>query len=64
MKHRLLLVSIAAFLVSVSLPAIPITWETTLEAYRGRYSEIRPLSCHQTDMSAGLRHGRVRWDSS
>ena len=65
MKHRLLLVSIAAFLVSVSLPAIPITWETTLEAYRGRYSEILTFELPPDGYEKPVYGmGEFDWDSS
>ena len=39
MKHRILLVCVLTFFVLSSLPAIPISWETTAEAYKGRYGQ-------------------------
>jgi len=65
MKHRMLVLCIFAFLVVWPLPAIPITWETTAQAYKGRFSEILTLELPPNGTARPVYgFGEFDWDSS
>jgi hypothetical protein len=61
----MLVLCIFAFLVVWPLPAIPITWETTAQAYKGRFSEILTLELPPNGTARPVYgFGEFDWDSS
>ncbi|NCC14423.1 MAG: hypothetical protein EOM32_13740 [Spirochaetia bacterium] len=65
MKHRILLVCVLTFFVLSSLPAIPISWETTAEAYKGRYGQTLTFELPPNGIAKPVYgFGEFEWDSS
>jgi len=65
MKHRILLVCVLTFFVLSSLPAIPISWETTAEAYKGRYGQTFTFELPPNGIAKPVYgFGEFEWDSS